>query len=199
MTKVAIVYYSFTGHGTEMAKKLAAKAEELGAEVRLRPIADDTPEDKIAAIPPAQANAEATADLPRATGEDLEWADVVLLGSPTRFSNVAHQFQAFVDTLGGLWSQGKLADKVYAAFTSSQTEHGGQETTLQTIYQMVMHWGGFIVSPGYTAMLKFADGNPYGVSHVTGPENTAPISEATSNALDHLVERAITVSQKLTA
>lgn len=199
MTKVAIVYHSFTGHGTAMAKRLAATAEAFGAEVRLRPVTEDAPADRIAAIPPAAANAAEIADLPRATPDDLDWADVVVLGSPTRYSSVTHQFQAFIDTLGPLWGQGKLADKVYTAFTSSQTAHGGQESTLLHLNTMVAHFGGILVPPGYTDPTKFADGNPYGTSHVTGPENTDPLSEATLAALDVQITRAITVSRRLGA
>ena len=199
MTKVAIVYYSFTGHGTAMANRLASTAEALGAEVRVRPVADDTPAERIAAIPPAAANAAEVAEYPTATPEDLEWADVVILGSPTRYSAVTHQFQAFIDTLGPLWGQGKLADKVYTAFTSSQTLHGGQESTLIHINTMIAHFGGILVTPGYTDPTKFVDGNPYGTSHATGPENTEPLSEATLDALDVQVTRAISVSRRLGA
>jgi NAD(P)H dehydrogenase (quinone) len=94
--------------------------------------------------------------------------------------------------------QGKLADKVYAAFTSSQTVHGGQETTLLSLYISLMHFGGFIVAPGYTDPIKFADGNPYGVSHVTGPDNTIQVAEPTTAALTHLARRVVTVADKLT-
>ncbi|MDK6558173.1 NAD(P)H-dependent oxidoreductase, partial [Streptococcus agalactiae] len=79
-----------------------------------------------ASNPAWSANYEATKDLPAATGDDLVWADAIIFGAPTRFSSPASQFQAFIDTLGGLWAEGKLANKVYAAFTSSQTAHGGQ-------------------------------------------------------------------------
>ncbi len=110
---------------------------------------------------------------------------------------MTHEFQALIDSLGGLWAQGKLANKVYAAFTSTQTLHGGQEATLQKFYQIVMHFGGIIVAPGYTDPLKFADGNPYGVSHVTGPENTDKRSEETVAALDHMARRTVEIADKL--
>ena len=92
-----------------------------------------------------------------------------------------------------------IADKVYAGFTSSQTLHGGQETTLLALYNTIHHFGGLIVSPGYTDGSKFVDGNPYGVSHVTGANNDAPVDETVTTALDHLVTRAITISEKLNA
>jgi NAD(P)H dehydrogenase (quinone) len=93
---------------------------------------------------------------------------------------------------------GKLADKVYAAFTSSQTAHGGQETTLLSLYISLMHFGGIIVPPGYTDPIKFADGNPYGVSHVTGPDNTAQVAEPTTSALTHLAQRVVAIAPRLT-
>ncbi|HHW84288.1 MAG TPA: NAD(P)H dehydrogenase, partial [Actinomycetales bacterium] len=91
----------------------------------------------------------------------------------------------------------KLANKAYAAYTSSQTAHGGQETTLQAMHQMVMHFGGVLVPPGYTDELKFADGNPYGVSHITGPENQNELEQATIDALEHMTKRVIEMGAKL--
>lgn len=197
MTKVAIIYYSATGHGTAMAKVLAEAAEAAGAEVRVRHIAETVDPSVFANNPAWTANYEATKDLPAATGADIEWADAVIFGSPTRFSSPSGQFQTFIDGLGGLWFQGKLANKVYAAFTSAQTAHGGHETTLQKIYQMVMHFGGIIVAPGFTDAVKFGDGNPYGVSHATGANNTDDLAAATRAALQHLAERVVEVTGKL--
>ena len=121
MTKLAVIYYSATGHGTSMAKRVAAAAATAGAEVRVRPIAETRDPESFAQNPAWTANYEATKDLPHATGDDIVWADAVIFGSPTRFGSVASQLRDFLDTLGGLWSQGKLADKVYAAFTSTNT------------------------------------------------------------------------------
>lgn len=197
MTKLAVIYYSATGHGTKMAQQIEKFAQAAGAEVRVRHIAEQVDPSVFAENPAWSANYEATKDLPAATGDDIVWADAVIFGSPTRYSNVAGSFEMFIDTLGGLWSQGKLANKAYAAFTSSQTLHGGQETTLQHIYQMVMHFGGVIVAPGYTDGLKFVDGNPYGVSHVTGPENQNELEQATIDALEHMTKRIIEIGGKL--
>lgn len=197
MTKLAVIYYSATGHGTKMAQHIEKVAEAAGAEVRVRHVAEQVDPSVFEGNPAWQANYEATKDLPAATGDDIVWADAVIFGSPTRYSSVAGSFQMFIDTLGGLWAQGKLANKAYAAFTSSQTAHGGQETTLQTIQQMVMHFGGVLVPPGYTDGLKFVDGNPYGVSHITGPENQNELDEATINALEHMTKRVIEFGGKL--
>ncbi|MFY2858327.1 NAD(P)H:quinone oxidoreductase [Mycobacterium sp. THU-M104] len=197
MTRLAIIYYSATGHGTTMARRVAAAAESEGAEVRVRHVTETLDPEAFAHNPAWTANYEATKDLPAATGEDIVWADAVIFGSPTRFGSPAAQLRAFLDSLGGLWSQGKLADKVYAAFTSSNTLHGGQETTLVSLYLTLMHFGGFIVPPGYTDPAKFVDGNPYGVSLVSAHDNIEVIDDPTANALDHLARRVVTVAGRL--
>ncbi|MGV0634371.1 NAD(P)H:quinone oxidoreductase [Mycolicibacillus trivialis] len=196
-TKLAVLYYSATGHGTEMATRVARAGEAAGAEVRLRHIAETRDPADFAHNPAWTANYEATKDLPAATGDDIVWADAVIFGSPTRFGSPAAQFRTFLDSLGGLWANGLLADKVYAGFTSSQTVHGGQESTLLSLYISLMHFGGILVPPGYTDEVKFADGNPYGVGHVTGPDNRNELSEATADALEHLAARVVTVATRL--
>jgi NAD(P)H dehydrogenase (quinone) len=199
MTKLAVIYYSATGHGTTMAQRVAAAAETAGAEVRVRPVAETRDPASFAQNPAWTANYEATKDLPHATGDDVVWADAVIFGSPTRFGSVASQLRDFLDSLGGLWSQGKLADKVYAGFTSTNTAHGGQETTLLTLYVTLMHFGGIIVPPGYTDALKFVDGNPYGASLVANHDNISEFDDATNNALDHLAKRVVAVADRLTS
>jgi NAD(P)H dehydrogenase (quinone) len=197
MTKLAVIYYSATGHGTTMARRVATSAEAAGAEVRVRPVAETRDPASFAHNPAWTANYEATKDLPHATGDDITWADAVIFGSPTRFGSVASQLRDFLDSLGGLWSEGKLADKVYAAFTSTNTAHGGQETTLLTLYVTLMHFGGIIVPPGYTDQLKFVDGNPYGVSLIADHDNISEFDDATNNALDHLAKRVVSVTRRI--
>ena len=114
MTKLAIIYYSATGHGTTMANRVAAAAQAAGAEVRVRPVAETHDPESFAHNPAWTANYEATKNLPAATGDDIVWADAVIFGSPTRFGSPAAQLRTFLDSLGGLWAEGKLADKVYA-------------------------------------------------------------------------------------
>ena len=197
MTNLAVVYYSATGHGTKMAQRVAAAAEAAGAEVRVRHIAETRDPASFASNPAWAANYEATKDLPAATGDDIVWADAVIFGTPTRFGSPTSQFRAFFDGLGGLWAQGKLSDKVYAGFTSSQTEHGGQETTLLALYISLMHFGGIIVPPGYTDGIKFADGNPYGVSLLANHDNIRQFDDNTYAALDHLARRVVSVADRL--
>lgn len=197
--KVAVIYYSSTGTTHDMAERLSQSAEKAGAEVRLRKVTELAPDEVISSVPEWDRHREETKDLPVATPEDVVWADVVLLGSPTRFGNVSAQLKQFIDTLGPQWGQGLLADKVYAGFTSSKTEHGGQESTLLALYNTIHHFGGLIVSPGYTDPVKFEDGNPYGVGHVTGPNGDVDLESPALDALDHMAERAVEVARKLKA
>lgn len=199
MTKLSVIYYSATGHGTSMARRVAAAAESAGAEVRLRHIAETQDPQSFAHNPAWTANYEATKDQPAATGDDIVWADAVVFGSPTRFGSPTAQFRTFIDSLGGLWAQGKLADKVYAAFTSTQTAHGGQESTLLNLYVSLMHFGGIIVPPGYTDEVKFNDGNPYGVGLIANRENITEFDDATAATLEHLARRVVSVADRLSA
>ena len=199
MTNLAVIYYSATGHGTAMAQRLGQAGEAAGAQVRVRHIEETRDPQTFATNPAWTANYNATKDLPAATGDDIVWADAVIFGSPTRFGSPAAQLRNFLDGLGGLWAQGALADKVYAGFTSTQTAHGGQEATLLNLYVSLMHFGGILVPPGYTDPVKFADGNPYGVGHITGADNQNPMTEATLAALDHLATRVVTFAAKIAA
>jgi NAD(P)H dehydrogenase (quinone) len=199
VTKLAIIYYSATGHGTTMAKHVAAAAESAGADVRVRHVAETHDPESFAHNPAWTANYEATKDLPAATADDIVWADAVIFGTPTRFGSPAAQLRTFIDSLGGLWSEGKLADKVYAGYTSSNTAHGGHETTLLSLYISLIHWGGIIVPPGYTDPCKFVDGNPYGASLVATHDNIHEFDEATANALGHLGRRVVSIADRLTS
>jgi NAD(P)H dehydrogenase (quinone) len=199
MSRVSVIYYSATGHGTSMAKRVAAAAEAAGAEVRVRHVAETRDPVSFAHNPAWTANYEVTRELPPATTDDVLWADAVIFGSPTRFGSVASQMRNFLDSLGGVWAEGKLADKVYAGFTSSNTKHGGQETTLLTLYVTLMHFGGIIVPPGYTDPLKFVDGNPYGAGLIADHDNIGEFDEATNDALDHLARRVVTITDRFTS
>ena len=109
------------------------------------------------------------ADEPTATLEDLDWADGIAFGTPTRFGNVAAQLKMYLDEAGELWQQGKLVNKVVTAFTSSQTEHGGQESTILALNNTFYHWGSIVLPLGYTAVEVFnGGGNPYGTSYTSG-------------------------------
>ena len=193
--KIAVIYYSSTGTVHELAESVAEGARKEGAEVRLLRVSELAPEEAIAANDAWSAHASATEHIPVATPADIEWADAVIFGSPTRFGNIASQLKQFIDTLGGLWAQGKLADKVYSGFTATATAHGGQESTLLALYNSVHHFGGIIVTPGYTDPVKFADGNPYGTSHVNG-QGALPVDDTARAAALYQGKRVAAVTAR---
>lgn len=169
--KVAVIYYSATGNVYKMAQAVEEGAKEAGAEVRFRKVHELAPEEAIKSNQGWADHALMTEDVPEASMEDLEWADAYIFGTPTRFGNVAAQLKQFIDTAGGLWFEGKLADKAVGAFTSASTAHGGQESTIISLYNVFMHWGSIIVAPGYTdPETAFAVGNPYGTSSTGGED-----------------------------
>ena len=195
--KLSVVYYSSTGTIDAMARRAASAGEKAGAEVRLRQVEELAPREAIESQEGWKKHVEATRDEPRATADDVLWADAVLFGTPTRFGNVASQLKQFLDTLGPQWAQGLLANKTYAGFTAAQTQHGGHESTLLALYNTMHHFGGILVPPGYTDPVKFEEGNPYGVSHATGGNNDEPLGDAQESALDHLVERVVDITGQL--
>ncbi|GAA0660791.1 NAD(P)H:quinone oxidoreductase [Kitasatospora atroaurantiaca] len=199
MTNVAVIYYSSTGHVHKLAQEAAQAAEKVGAEVRLRKVAELAPEAAIAGNQAWADHVAATKDVAEATLEDLEWADVILLGTPTRFGLPAAQLKQFIDTTGGLWYQGKLVNKVVSSFTSTSTAHGGQESTLLALNNTFYHWGAIIVAPGYADPVQFApaNGNPYGASHVSN--NTNPPGEENLGSIGFQARRAVEIATALKA
>ncbi|GGO14447.1 NAD(P)H:quinone oxidoreductase [Micromonospora parathelypteridis] len=177
-TKVAVIYYSATGTTYQMAQAVCEAAGDAGADVRLRKVHELAPDEAIRSNSGWHAHHLETQDVPEAMLDDLSWADVVILGAPTRYGIIAAQLKQFIDTSGPLWAQGALANKVYAGFTSSGTLHGGQETTLTSLFNVFYHWGGIVVTPGYTDTSQFIAGNPYGASHTSNNGEIAPDSVA---------------------
>ncbi len=196
--KLSVIYYSSTGNVDAMARRTAQAAEKAGAEVRLRHVEELAPAEAIDSQPAWREHVDEIQDQPRATAEDVTWADAVIFGTPTRYGNVSAQLKQFMDALGPQWQAGELADKAYAGFTSSATAHGGQESTLLALYNSIHHFGGVVVAPGYTDGLKFVDGNPYGAGHVDGGTGE-PLTDAETDALDHLAERLVGIAAKLAA
>ncbi len=198
-TKTAIVYYSSGGTNYQLAQWAAEAAEAAGSEVRLMKVAETAPQAVIDSSPGWKANAEATKDVPFATGEDLEWADAIIFSVPTRFGNVPGQIQSFFDTLGGFWFQGKLANKAVSAMSSAQNPHGGQEATILSLYTTMYHWGAVVAAPGYTDAVTFAaGGNPYGTSVTVGQDGKIADDAATIKAaVAHQAGRTVKVGAAL--
>ncbi|MFQ3611197.1 MAG: NAD(P)H:quinone oxidoreductase [Fimbriimonadales bacterium] len=193
--KVSVIYYSSTGTNYQLAQQAVQSAEQAGAEVRLRRVSELAPESVVETRPDWKNHLEATRHIPEATLDDLDWADVIVLGTPTRFGLVSAQMKQFLDTAGPLWAQGKLTNKVMTFFTSAQNPHGGQEMTLLSMFVVASHWGAILVPPGYTDPVLFeAGGNPYGTSATAG---RGEIPEATLRAITHQVQRAIQIAHWL--
>ena len=192
--KLAIVFYSTYGTNHRMAEIAAEAARAAGAEVRLLRVAETAPEAVVASQEAWKAQADKAAAIAVATPEDMEWANAYLFSTPTRFGGAASQMRAFIDTLGGVWFQGKLANKAISAMTSAQNPHGGQEATTLGLYTTFLHWGSIIVAPGYTdASIFAAGGNPYGYSHTQGKE----FGDTEIAAISHQARRLVEVAAKL--
>lgn len=193
--KLTVFYYSATGTNYKMAQAAAKAAEDAGAEVRLRKIAEIAPQNVINGNAAWAKHLQETRDVPEATLADVEWADALIFSSPTRFGGAASAVRAFIDSMGGLWAQGKLVNKIVSVMSSAQNPHGGQETTSLTLYITFMHWGAILVPPGYTdASIFAAGGNPYG-SSVTATGEGAP-TEAELAAIKHQAARVVEVTGK---
>jgi NAD(P)H dehydrogenase (quinone) len=190
----AVIYYSATGTVHALARAVAEGAEKSGATVRLRKVVEQAPPEAIEANPAWRRHLHDVADVGEASLDDLAWADVVLLGTPTRFGVPASQLTAFLATAGPLWQQGRLADKVYSAFTAASTDHGGHEATLLALSHVFHHWGGILVPPGYTDPVHFRTGNPYGASHASAG---GPPGDDVLEAARHQGRRAVDVAAAL--
>ncbi len=192
---LTIIFYSMTGTNFQLAKWAQEAALAAGAEVRLRKVKELAPKEAIESTPAWKANVEAMADIPEATLEDLVWADAFIFSTPTRYGNMAAQMRQFLDTTGPVWSQGHLANKPVSAMTSAGNAHGGQESTLLSLYNSMYHWGAYIIPPGYTdASIGKAGGNPYGTSMTVGQ---ADAEESVKPAVFHQTKRVLDVAKKL--
>lgn len=190
--KLAIIYYSSTGTNYKLAQTAEKSAKETGAQVKLLRVAETAPQEAISQNEKWEKHHNATKHIPTVSLEDIEWADAIIFSVPTRYGNMPSQLGSFIDTTGGLWVKGKLANKVVSAMTSASNLHGGQETTLLSIYKSMCHWGCIIAAPGYTDKIQFeSGGNPYGISVSEGPEN---VTDKVEKAIDHQTKRTLQVA-----
>jgi NAD(P)H dehydrogenase (quinone) len=176
--KIAIIYYSATGTTYALARAIEEGATAAGAEVRFRKVHELAPEQAIKSNEGWAAHSLETQSVAEATNDDLEWADAIIFGTPTRYGLPTAQLKQFLDMTGGLWAKGALVNKVCSSFTSSGTSHGGQETTIVNLNTTFYHWGAIIVGPGYADPIQFQSGNPYGTSFTSNngalkPDETA--------------------------
>lgn len=177
MTKVLVLYHSTYGHVEKMAEAVAEGAREAGAEVDIKRVPELVPDEVAKA---SHYKLDQKAQIARV--EDLENYDAIIVGVGTRFGRMASQMANFLDQAGGLWARGALNGKVGAAFTSTATQHGGQETTLFTVITNLLHFGMTIVglNYGFQAQMKLDEvtgGTPYGASTITGADGSRQPSE----------------------
>ena len=168
MTKILVLYYSTYGHIETMAEAVAAGAREAGAQVDIKRVPETVPE----AVARA-AHFKLDQKAPIAKVEDLADYDAVIVGTGTRFGRMSSQMASFLDQAGGLWAKGALNGKVGGAFTSTATQHGGQETTLFSIITNLLHFGMVVVGldyghAGQTTIDEITGGSPYGATTIAG-------------------------------
>lgn len=179
---VQVVFYSTYGHVYKMAEAIAEGAREVeGANVTLYQVAELIPDAALERIG-AKAAREAFAHVPVADPAKLAEADAIILGTPTRFGNMAAQMKNFLDQTGGLWAKGALIGKVGSVFTSTATQHGGQESTILSTHTVLLHQGMVVVGMPYsesrqTTIAEISGGSPYGVSTIAGGDGSRMPSE----------------------
>ncbi|MDD5677029.1 MAG: NAD(P)H:quinone oxidoreductase [Kiritimatiellae bacterium] len=183
-TKIHIVFYSMYGHIHQLAEAEAAGAREVdGCEVELYQAAELVPEAEAAELVPEAALAKSGAlaarrkfaHIPTAAPERLAEADAIIFGTPTRFGNMCAQMRNLLDQTGGLWMKGALVGKIGSVFTSTATQHGGQETTITSFHSTLLHHGMIIVGVPYAEqrllnMAEITGGSPYGASTLAGAD-----------------------------
>jgi NAD(P)H dehydrogenase (quinone) len=176
--KILIAFYSRSGVTEALARAVAEGARGTGAEVRLRRARELVGAEVIEQVPGwKEKAAELNAKYEAPTEADAEWADAIVFGTPTRFGSVSSELKAYIDSLGGLWFQGKLNGKVGSAFGSSATPHGGNESTLISLYNPMAHLGLIIVPLGYADAALFKAGTPYGASAVSFNKAAPPTED----------------------
>jgi NAD(P)H dehydrogenase (quinone) len=172
MSKVLVLYYSSYGHIERMAEAVAEGVRQAGAEAVIKRVPELVPEEVA-----RKSNFKLDQKAPIATVAELPDYDAIIIGVPTRFGNMAAQMKNFLDQTGGLWAQGKLIGKVASVFTSSNTQHGGQESTILTTHVVLLHLGMIIVGlpysfPGQMDMADITGGSPYGASTIAGADGS---------------------------
>ncbi len=181
-TKVQIVFYSMYGHVYQMARAIAEGVAEVdGAEARILQVPELVPEEKLIASGAAAAR-QAFADIPVATPGDLAEADAIIFGTPTRFGNMCAQMRNFLDQTAQLWLAGGLVGKVGSVFVSTASQHGGQETTIQSFHTTLFHHGMIVVGVPYAEprlleMTEISGGTPYGATTIANHDGSRQPSE----------------------
>ena len=181
MAKVLILYYSSYGHIEQMAHAAAEGAREAGALADIKRVTELVPEEVA-----RKSGYKLDQDAPIAQADDLVTYDAIIFGTPTRFGNMASQMKNFIDQLGGLWAQDKLVGKVGSVFTSTGSQHGGQESTILSFHIALLHLGFVVVGlpytfKGQTGVDIIRGGSPYGASTIADGDGSR---QPAANELD---------------
>ena len=201
--KVLIVYYSTYGHVHKMAEGVAEGVREIeGVEAILRRVPETLPEEVLEKMGAVDAQ-QSMSNVPVCTVEELSSADAVIFGTPTRFGNMCGQMRQFLDATGQLWAQGALVGKVGSVFTSSATQHGGQESTILSFHITLLHHGFVVVGLPYTFQGQMrtdeiTGGSPYGASTIAGGSGERMPSENELGAARFQGKHVATIASKLT-
>ncbi|WP_448589891.1 NAD(P)H:quinone oxidoreductase [Thermodesulfobium sp.] len=183
MSKVLVVYYSLYGHIHKLAEAIGKGASSVeDVEVYIKRVPEILSDDVIEKMGAKEIQQKIKALIPEVSLEDLISADAVIFGTPTRFGNMCAQMKTFLDSTGGIWSKGELFGKVGSVFTSSNTQHGGQESTILTFLPYLFHQGMIVVGlpylfKGQTIMDQITGCSPYGASCVAGENSSRSVSE----------------------
>jgi len=200
--KVLIVYYSMYGHINKMAEAVAEGVREIkGAEAILRRVPETLPEEVLEKMGAVEAQ-NSMSNVPICTVEELASADAVIFGTPTRFGNMCGQMRQFLDATGQLWANGALVGKVGSVFTSSATQHGGQESTILSFHITLLHHGFIVVGLPYTfqgqmRIDEITGGSPYGASTIAGGSGERMPSENELNAARFQGKHVAAIALKL--
>jgi len=200
--KLLVVYYSMYGHIHRLAEAIAEGAREVeGVQIEVRRVPETLPEEVLQKMGALEAQ-KAFAQVPICTVDDLASADAVIFGTPTRFGNMCGQMRQFLDATGSLWAKGALVGKVGSVFTSSNTQHGGQESTILSFHVTLLHHGMVVVGLPYTfrglmGVEEISGGSPYGASTIAGPNGERRPSENELAAARFQGRHVATIAAKL--
>ncbi|WP_334175675.1 NAD(P)H:quinone oxidoreductase [Pseudoxanthobacter sp.] len=199
MTKVLVLYYSSWGHVEALAKAAAEGAREAGAEVTIKRVPELVPEEVA-----KQFYYKLDQEAEIASPHELADYDAIIFGTPTRFGNMAAQMKQFLDQTGGLWAQGKLIGKVGSVFTSTASQHGGQETTITSFHTVLLHHGMVVVGlpysyPGQSGVDVVKGGTPYGASTLSDADGSRQPSEVELGGARYQGKHVAEIAAKLSA
>jgi len=200
--KVLVLYYSMTGNVYRVAQLVADGVREAGAEAVVKTVPELVPPEAVAGNELVQKAKKEQAEVPIAAPSELGDYDAIIVGTPTRFGNMAAQMRNFWDQTGSLWGSGALVDKPVGAFCSTTSMHGGQETTLVSMMMTFFHHGMLVLGVPYSVpelVQTQAGGTPYGPSHVSGHPPTNPITDDEAVICRALGRRVAEIAAKLAA